>query len=286
MWEVARTYSKRLLSPFLGVVQVAEISRARALSLDGKNWAIQYSLIEHQKIRKKPPNADPDLHFSLIATVEDGKLKTRALHPFLEPNAVKSVINHLFEVVTRARLPFAAVDRYEYWLLDGTDGKPLALLHSCIGEADMALHCPPPVWIAMPAAQLEVAAPEGEQVHYVPPVNYRLQKLIEQRAGAKPRAAWFERPSPATDDFPPCLIKEDWNSDQQQRICDRYISRLSPRLLMLQGLPQPVRQRLELAARKHAFDVERFHPLYPEVINHKLIPAACVEAQLRRAAEG
>jgi hypothetical protein len=46
----------------------------------------------------------------------------------------------------------------------------------------------------------------------VPPVNYRLQKLVEERAGSNPRAAWFERPDPATDDFPPCLIREDWDS--------------------------------------------------------------------------
>jgi hypothetical protein len=120
----------------------------------------------------------------------------------------------------------------------------------------------------------------------VPPVNYRLQKLIEEHAGSKPRAAWFERPSPATDDFPPCLIKDHWEDAEQQRLGDRYINRLAPRLLMRQGLPRSVRQRLELAARPHVFDVERLHPLYPEVVQEKLIAAAWVEAQFRRVAEG
>jgi hypothetical protein len=265
-------------------VQIAETSRARALSLDGKNWAIQYSLKEHPRFQKRAPNADPNLHFSLVATIEAGELKRHALHPFLDPGDVSSAIDSLFEVVSHAQVPFAAADRYEYWLLDATDGKPLALLHSCIHEEEMARHSPRAVWIAMPAAQLAVSAPEEDRTHYVPPVNYRLQKLIEERAGTKPRAAWFERSSPVTDEFPPCLIKERWDSEEQQRLCDRYLDRLAPRLLMLQDLPHTVRQRLELAARAHVFDVERFHPLYPQVVDQKLIAAARVEAQLRRTA--
>jgi hypothetical protein len=39
-----RAYSRRLLSPFTGVAQISETSRARAVSPDGRNWAIQYSL--------------------------------------------------------------------------------------------------------------------------------------------------------------------------------------------------------------------------------------------------
>ena len=93
------------------------------------------------------------------------------------------------------------------------------------------------------------------------------------------------RPSQAvTDDFPPCLIREDWGDEQRQDLCDRYIRRLAPRLLMVQGLPRTVRLRLEQAARDHVFDVERFFPLYPEVVDQSLLNAARVEATLRRAA--
>jgi hypothetical protein len=280
-----RTYARRLLTPFAGLVQIAEASRARAVSLDGRNWAIHYSLVAEPRFQKARPDAGLEGQISLVATIEGGELKTRGLHPFLDPQAVKAAIDGLFEAVTHAPLPFPAADRYEYWLLDGTDGTPLALLHSCVQEEEMAVHPPRPVWIAMPAAQLDVSAPEEDQGHYVPPVNYRLQKLIEERAGAKPRAAWYERSSPATDDFPPCLIKEDWRDEAQQDLCDRYLKRLAPRLLMLQGLPHPVRQRLERAARAHAFEVERFHALYPQVIDAQLMTAARVEAKLRRAAQ-
>jgi hypothetical protein len=169
-------------------------------------------------------------------------------------------------------------------LLDDTDGAPLALLQSTADEEDTTLPPPHPTWLAMPAAQLEVQAPEPAEDFYVPPVNYRLQKLIEERAGMKPKAAWFERSDPATDDFPPCLIREDWENEEQQQLCDLYIHRLAPRLLMMHGLSPPVRHRLEQAAREFVFDVERFFPLYPEVVDTGLLTAARVEARIRRAA--
>ncbi len=135
-----RTYARRLLSPFVGLVQVAETNNARALSLDGRNWAIQYALAEAAETRDWRPRADPDLHFSL---------------------------------------------------------------------------------------------------------------------------------------------REDWENLRQQELCDLYVRRLAPRLLMLQGLPQAVRRRLEQAAHKQVFDVERFYPLYSEVVDKRLLTAARVEAQLR-----
>jgi hypothetical protein len=280
-----RMYSKRLLSPFVGLVQVADIGRARALSLDGRNWAIQYSMIDDARSRNRRPVADPNLSYSLVATIEHGRLKTHAVHPFLEPEDVRWAINRLAEAVTAARLPFAAADRYEYWLLDCNDETPLALLHSCIEEQDMGLAPPRPVWIAMSAAQLDVQPPEASQDCYVPPVNYRLQKLVAERAGARPRAAWFERPAPATVGFPPCLIREDWENEERQQLCDLYIQRLAPRLLMMQDLSRSERHRLERAARDHVFEVERFHLLYPEVVDTSLLTAARVEARLRHAAE-
>ncbi len=277
-----RLYSKRLLSPFIGLVQVAEIARARALSLDGKNWAIQYSLANDVRTRNSNSVADARLNYSLVATIEHGTLKMQAVHPFLESEDVRSSVNRLSELVNCARLPFAAADRYEYWLLDSTDSSPLALLHSCTDEEDIA-HMPlRPVWVAMPAAQLNVREPKLDHNAYVPPVNYRLQKIVEKRAGLKPQAAWFERTASATNDFPPCLIREDWENEGQQQLCDLYIRRLAPRLLMMQGLSKSVRHRLERAAREHVFEVERYYPLYPEVLDISAMTAARVEAQLRR----
>lgn len=277
-----RMYSKRLLNPYLGVIQVAELENTRAMSADGINWVIQYAQSEYTRQRSSNSVEDASKQYSMVATIVRRQLEKKRVYNYLDA-AIQSAVETLYETVSRAIVPFTAEDRYEYWLLDNNDGRPLALLQSTANESDMKLPPPHPVWLAMPAAQLEVQAPEPVQDIYVPPVNYRLQSLIEERAGKKPRAAWFERNDPATDDFPPCLIREDWENEQHQQLCDLYIHRLAPRLLMMHGLSKTVRSRLEQAACEFVLDVERFYPLYPEVIDESPMNVARVEAQLRRA---
>lgn len=279
-----RMYSKRLLLPYVGVVQVAETGRAQALSLDGENWAVGYAMSENAQMRNKQVSDDPQLNYSPVATIKQGRLQTRPVHPVLDPQQVHAAVNELYEALSDARVPFAPLDRYEFWLLDSEDS-PLALLHSSVDAEQMEQLSPRPVWIAMPAAQLEVQAPEPPQKTYVPPVNYRLQQRVEERAGNKPRGAWFERADPVNDRFPPCLLREDWEAEADQQLCDRYVARLAPRLLMLHTLSQAVRHRLEQAARHYVFDVERFYSLYPEVVDEGLMNAARVEARMRRAAD-
>jgi hypothetical protein len=252
------------------------------MSADGVNWAIQYVRSEDTRRRTNNPVEDASNHYVLVATIARGYLQKKSGHKYLEPD-VQSAIEHLYEAVTGATVPFAAQDRYEYWLLNDADDCPLALLQSTVNKNDMKLRSTHPVWLAMPAAQLEIQAPEPVNEYYVPPVNYRLEELIKQRAGAKPRAAWFERPDPARDDFPSCLISEEWDNKEHQQLCDLYIQRLAPRLLMTHGLSQSVRTRLEQLACRYVFDVDRFYPLYPEVIDHSLMNVTRVEARLRRA---
>ncbi|TDX99299.1 hypothetical protein EDC23_2509 [Thiohalophilus thiocyanatoxydans] len=276
-------YSRRLLLPYIGVIQVAELGRAHALSLDGVNWAIRYALADKAQLRNMGPTDDPRLSYPLIATIKQDWLEMKGQHPLLDANELRSLSQQLYEAVTAASVPFAAGDYYEYWLLDCTDGSPLALLHSTADEEELRQRPPRPVWLAMPASQLYVEPPEPPQAVYVPPVNYRLEKLIEERAGNRPRGAWFERTNPATDGFPPCLVQEAWEDDAQQRLCERYLQRLAPRLLMMDGLSRSVRRRLEQAARDQVFEVEKFYPLYPEVIDDSVLTTARVEARIRRA---
>ena len=284
-----RMYSKRLLLPYVGVVQVAEMGWARALSLDGKNWAIRYAQHENRNTLHGPFSHDPRVNPAFIVTIEGDQLKTRDIRPSLDLERVRSYSERLFKAISVARVPFEAADRYEYWLLDGSDESPLALLHSCVNEEDMRRPVPPPEWLPIPAAQLAVPDPTVPdttgQTDYQPPINYRLQKSVENRAGSKPRAAWFERLEPTADDFPPCLISDEWEDPECQRLCDLYLQRLAPRLLMMDGLPLTVRERLEQAARDYVFDIEKFYPLYPEVVDNSLLNTARVEARLRRANE-
>lgn len=282
-FKMSRLYSKKLLLPFVGVIQVAELDWGRALSLDGKNWAIRYAQNDDEQVRNGPFRDDPRVNFSLVVSIEGGRPEPRAVHPALESERVHTDCQRLFEALRDVRIPLEAADRYEYWLLDGSDESPLALLYSCVDEQEMQWPVPPPEWLAMPAAELAIPDPDPPvQATYLPPVNYRLQKQIEERAGNSPRAAWFERTA-ATDDFPPCLIREEWEDPECQRLCDLYLQRLAPRLLMLAGLPRTVRQRLEQAACEHVFEVAQFYPLYPEVVDDSLLNTARVEARLRRA---
>ena len=288
---VIRMFSRRLLLPFVGVVQVAETDNARALSMDGAYWSIQYRLPRDPRARTDQKKVDPGSTYTRIigynhaavGTVKEGRLENHPVHPALDADDVRSATHRLFEAVTSARLPFEAADRYEYWLLDARDETPLALLYTCVDGQEQELTPPRPEWHPMPASELKVEAPEPPQPFYVPPVNYRLEKMVEERAGTKPRAAWFERTDATDDDFPPCLIREDWQDEKQKVLCDRYIRRLAPRLLMLPGLPHLVRQRLEQSAREYVFEIERFHALYPEVVDQRLLTAARVEARMRRA---
>jgi hypothetical protein len=277
--------------PFVGVVQIAEMGEARALSMDGDYWSIQYMLPVDPAQQSRTQRADPGSTYTRIVgynhaavgTVKEGRLENHPVHPALDPDQVRSASHRLFDALAAARLPFEAADRHEYWLLDARDETPLALLYTCIGEQERAMTPPRPEWHPMPASELKVEPPEPPQDVYVPPVNYRLERMVAERAGARPKAGWFERGDAPGEDFPPCLIREDWPDTQQQVLCDLYIRRLAPRLLMLQGLPLPVRNRLEQAAREHVFEIERFHALYPEVVDHRLLTAARVEARMRRA---
>lgn len=53
---------------------------------------------------------------------------------------------------------------------------------------------------------------------------------------------------------------------------------------MLQGLGVDQRRWLEHMAREQAIDADRFHALYPDIADRKLMTALRVEARLRRAA--
>ena len=110
--------------------------------------------------------------------------------------------------------------------------------------------------------------------------------MVAERAGQRPKARWFNRHEHETEIFPPLMIREDWPEESQMQLCQRYIQRQAPRLLMLHGLSHDDRQRLESSCRPHAMEVARFCEVYPEVIDKALIQALRVEARLRAATEG
>ena len=281
-----KTYSRRMMPPYTGQLQIAEIGDARALSIDGQNWEIQFRFAG-TAVNTGADSSSPDKQrdkFTSVASVTPGGLERLALPPVFDTEVVALAIDRLYDSISTSPLPYAAIDRFEYWLLDQSDGKPLALLHTCINEAEIGGPSVRPTWMAMPAAQLPIEDSSNQSKDYVPPVNARLESLIMERAGPSPQAAWFDRDEDRSTSFPPCLIREDWAQEEQVRLCRLYINRLAPRLLMLQGLSPEDRQRLESASRENALDVARFYHLYPEVIDQKQLTALRVEARLRQGA--
>ena len=79
-------------------------------------------------------------------------------------------------------------------------------------------------------------------------------------------------------------MREDWQEEADHDLCQRYLLRKAPRLLMLQGLSQHDRERLEIAAKRHVIEVDQYFSLYPEVNDHDRMSAIRVEARLRRNA--
>jgi hypothetical protein len=184
--------------------------------------------------------------------------------------------------IASAELPFPSVDKFEFWLLDSEDNSPLALIFTCSDRDQMETFPNKTEWTALPAAVMSIQKTRQELEDSAPPVNSRFEQMVAERAGRYPKAQWFERHEAETETFPPLLVKEDWQRDDQMDLCQRYLQRQSTRLLMLQGLQQDVRKRLEIAAKQNVFETERFFACYPEVVDNKIMNTIRVEARLRR----
>jgi hypothetical protein len=281
-----RAYSQRLLPPFSGMVQIVQSERARAQSFDGVNWELHYLPGK----RRGDGEQGMQLGYALdpgyyrVAHFENKRLAPYVFPAILDAAHVNKAIQELADFLGDAKAPFAAADVFEYWLLDGSDASPLALIFSCCEEAQMSTYPSKTEWTALPHSKLKVESTETEQARGEPPVNHRLQAMVATRAGSKPRTAWFKRTAGDAEDFPALLIREDWPEDAEHDICQRYLQRKAPLLLMLQGLPTNDRARVEIAAKKHAIEVDQYYPSYPAVHDAALMRAIRVEARLRRDA--
>ncbi|MDJ0832706.1 MAG: hypothetical protein QNJ69_04230 [Gammaproteobacteria bacterium] len=278
-----RTYSQRMMPPYSGQVQIAESDRARALTVDGESWEFQFRKTTSSTLTQTGQKVHTS--YTRAAYIKHSELSDFTRDSSVEGREVDERIAELAEFLVDASLPFPAVDIYEYWLLDGTDGSPLALIFSCTHSDQMDMYPDKPEWTALPAAVLPIEPTQDETDRSDSPVNYRLERLVAERAGQKPQAKWFTRSSHEDTAFPPLMLKEDWQEPAHQDLCQRYINRLSTRLLMLHGLGHEDRLRMEQAAKAYVFEVERFYPLYPEVADKTMMSAIRVEAQLRRSAE-
>jgi len=277
-----RAHSQRVLQPYSAQVQIAESETARALSMDGDHWEFQFIFSPGRGASAS--GGQRRGRFVRAASIQHSDLQQLVADPKPDQAEVDKRIIELARFVLNASLPFPAADRYEYWLLDAADHSPLALIFSCTEASQMESFPDLTDWAALPAAVMPIETSEEERSRTYGPVNYRLERCVAERAGSKPRAQWFERGEGESARFPPFLLRDDWPTEESHELCQRYLNRQAPRLLMLQGLTTEQRRRLELAAKANVLDVARFYPLYPEVADQAVIDSIRIEARLRAAA--
>jgi hypothetical protein len=277
-----RAHSQRLLQPYSAQVQIAQSENARALSMDGDMWEFQFIYANGRS--GNAGSGRQQGRFIRATHIRRCDLKKVVENPSAENGEVDERILELARFLLEAPLPFQAADRYEYWLLDPKDNSPLALIFSCVEASEMASFPKLTDWVALPAAVMPIETSEDERDKSYGPVNYRLERCVAERAGTKPRARWFTRRSNESEVFPPFLVREDWESEGHRDLCQRYLHRQAPRLLMLHGIGWEERRRMELAAKANALDVARYYPLYPEIVSKDLMDKIRIEARLRMAA--
>ena len=281
-----KTYSQRLLTPYYGLVQIAESERARALTVDGQTWEIQFLHSGNGGLTDSYSSAQGNHRYRRAVTINDSEIRQKKIGTTQEKGqTVDERILELTDFLADISLPFPAVDNHEYWLLDIKDQSPLALIFSCRDSEQMNAYPSRPEWTALPAAVMPIDFTDDEKSYSSAPVNYRLERLVAERAGNNPKAKWFTRHSDEETRYPTFMLREDWPDEEGSNLCQRYLIRQSPRLLMLHGLSQEVRSKLEINARSHALEVARFYQLYPEIVDQVLMNAILVEARLRSVTE-
>lgn len=273
------TFSMRLSPPYSGQVQIAETDQARALTLDGDVWELQFI----HKYSEQSGSGGPVARrrHVRVATLRQNDLQDIAAQRNQRGKDVDIRIVQLAAALLEVKLPFPASDAFEYWLLDAQDNSPLALLWSCSDESEVVHYERRPLWTALPAIQMPIEKTEEELQRDERPVNARLESLVAGRAGTNPKARWFDRRSEEMENFPPLLLKEDWSEPGEHDLCRRYLHRQAPRLLMLHNLQHQDRLRMEQAARSNVLELARFYPLYPDVADKVLMNTMRVEARLR-----
>ena len=275
-----RSYSQRLTPPFSGQVQIAESERARAVSMDNLKWEFHFFMGIEGDVNNTSHATRK--RFMRVATFIHKEVLELADTTSSERSETDDRIIELIDFISSTELPYEAADRFEYWLLEPNSGSPMALIFSCIEEEYMQTFPNKTEWTALPAAIMPIERTEEELSNGLPPVNYRVERLINDYAGYKPQASWFVRDKNA-EEFPPYLIKEKWEDEAEHHLCQRYINRQAPRLLMLHDLSHDNRIRLESSAKENAIEVDRFHQLYPSIADKDLINSILVEAKIRHS---
>ena len=284
-----KTYAIRRCNPFLGVLQVLEYGSDRAVSSNGLSWEIE--LRAERSVGWGSLNSDncqTAWYRYGCWTAQDG-LVERPLAPQFDRRIFRRRCETLIGVISEQlqQLPFRLMDKFEYWLFDGDDRRPLALLASVL--PGHTLPSPEPrKW----AASLGPRGVPGQRRF---PDADTLEAWVRQYAGANGFRHWVQRQTDGSglvaetqnrlpaQAFPAFLLAEDWPDTRLTCMAREYMAWTAPALLTLQHLSRPERSRLEKSLNVQAESVEHHWRLYPEILDNDRVRTARVQCHLQRA---
>jgi len=302
---VFEAYAQRLLNPFRGAMHSVRYDSAEAVTVDGVHWDIY---VTNTAV---VPTSGRGRH-GQISEIRYGKwsqaagLKRGRLYPSDDFRRMEAMGAVLYEHLTHAhqQLPFAFKDQFELWLLD-RDARPLALLESALEKNALKFDLATD-WRAGIAAcerfQSQAMAALQPSATPAPNAGAYLTAYINARAGTPAAAQWFQRAAdgrgtglggirlPAEFEdrtlpaaaFPPLFLATTGHDALHRQLIEDFQAWQAPWLLLL-PLNAATRRVLEQQARRQALLVEQQHRLYPACIDDAFIPAARVEALLRRS---
>ena len=299
--STAQLYSQRQLSPFMGLVYVASISVARAISNDGVSWQIQV-ICENQQHQLGLHQTGLVRRYVLwgVWSKQSG-LKALPLDPMLDTPRDSVIEQELIPALESGLqyMPFTSKDFYELWILDSLENFPVALVATRTDPYNLD-QLTPDHWRASTRSNRDFT-PARVQTTIDPLL--KLEQLISDNTCCPISSQWFLRDSSgngtgitaqnletdlytrtlAKEKFPELLMRENWPNDDARFLAEDYHNWLSPRLLTLQNLSLETRSRLELAAQRHAVETSQLLHLYPQIADQKIINRIQVEARLRSA---
>ncbi len=296
-FAATETYCLRRLQPFQGTLQVLECDAGRALSLDGMSWQIQIGL--QWSSSGWSSFADPAHQSGFVPYCNwngEGQIRMLPLPAQADRALAKEQADQVLAELgdRRDRLPFAAGDPFELWLLDDRDQLPLALLDAA-RVRPAAGGRPAGRWRSFPLH----GSGGGEYRHPSEiPLAERAAGLVNRRGGSSPSLQWFSRrpdgsgqglwgrhlrPDQAqrelpAEAFPPALLRDPEGPSEQDLAA--YQAAMAPRLLCLENLPDALRTRLEKAAWEQPATVSVLFRLYPRVLDYNGLKVCLVKARL------
>jgi hypothetical protein len=272
----ARFYSRRRVSPFLGVMQVIEVCDGRALSVDGRHWELQLLSLEQipervwGNIGPRPGKRRWFIYGK--CSRPDAVRRLPVSREIRNPDKHPALALLLEALAVRPRLPFPAADSHEAWLCDA-DGEPLALLATACDEAERDGR-KPGSWSCLPTTDRDFTSRSSLAQRHNSSAVQALNELVNNGVrGARLR--WLQG-----EGLPALPWRSSWPVPEQQQLVDDYTAYVSPYLLTLPQLDDGLREKLEQLAVQQLDLIEFVFPLLPVVLDAGRMEVARVKARL------